>query len=82
MHVARSLYWTTCEVRTSIRISFSFTTMRALFVSLIAAFQALAIILPQPQPISIQLTKRSTLGTADGHVDPASTRTSICNTET
>ncbi|KAG2075790.1 acid protease [Suillus decipiens] len=55
--------------------------MRALSVSLIAAFQALAIILPQPQPLSIPLTKRSTLRTADGHVDPASIRTSICNTE-
>ncbi|KAG2132860.1 aspartic peptidase domain-containing protein [Suillus bovinus] len=49
--------------------------MRALSVSLIATLQVLAITLPQPQPLSIPLTKRSTLRpTADGHgpVDPAS----------
>ncbi|KAG2028391.1 aspartic peptidase domain-containing protein, partial [Suillus americanus] len=57
--------------------------MRALSVSLIliSALQALAITLPQPQHLAIPLTKRSTLRTADGHVDPASIRAYICSTE-
>ncbi|KAG1856649.1 acid protease [Suillus subalutaceus] len=55
--------------------------MRALSVSLIAALQALAITLPQSQPLSIPLTKRSTLRTADGYVDPASIRAHISSTE-
>lgn len=57
--------------------------MRALSatVSLITGLQALAIILPQPQHLSIPLTKRSTLRTADGHVDPASIRAYVSSTE-
>ncbi|KAG2139032.1 aspartic peptidase domain-containing protein [Suillus clintonianus] len=55
--------------------------MRSLSVSLIAALQALAIALPQPHPLSIPLTKRSTLRTADGYVDPASIRAYISSTE-
>lgn len=56
--------------------------MRALSVSLMAALQALAITLPQPQPLSIPLTKRSSLRTDDGYVDPASIRAHISSTET
>ncbi|KAG0706463.1 aspartic peptidase domain-containing protein [Suillus ampliporus] len=55
--------------------------MRSLSVSLIAALQALVVALPQPIPLSISLTKRSTLRTADGHVDPASIRAHISSTE-
>lgn len=61
----------------------SLSAMRALStsVSLITALQALAIILPQPQHLSIPLTKRSTLRTADGHVDPATIRAYVSSTE-
>lgn len=41
----------------------------------------MAITLPQPKPLSIPLTKRSTLRTADGYVDPASIRAHISSTE-
>lgn len=61
-------------------IPISLTAMRALSVSLITALQALAIILPQSH-LSIPLTKRSVLRTTDGHVDPASIRAYIHNTE-
>lgn len=37
--------------------------------------------MPQPQPLSIPLTKKSALRTADGHVDPASIRAYISSTE-
>lgn len=56
--------------------------MRALSVFLIAALQVLAITLPQPRHLSIPLTKRSTLRTADGHgsVDPTSIMAHISST--
>ncbi|KAG1749570.1 aspartic peptidase domain-containing protein [Suillus lakei] len=56
--------------------------MRSLFLSSIAALHALAVALPQPHPdLSIPLTKKSTLRTADGYVDPASIRAHISSTE-
>ncbi|KAG1799383.1 aspartic peptidase domain-containing protein [Suillus plorans] len=56
--------------------------MRALSVFLIAALQVLAITFPQPRHLSIPLTKRSTLRTADGHgsVDPTSIMAHISST--
>lgn len=55
--------------------------MRSLFLSSIAALYALAVALPQPHPLSISLTKKSTLKTADGRVDPASLRAHISSAE-
>ncbi|KAG1778406.1 aspartic peptidase domain-containing protein [Suillus placidus] len=56
--------------------------MRSLFLSSIAALHALAAALPQPHPdLSISLTKKSSLRTADGYVDPASIRAHIISTE-
>jgi cathepsin D len=55
--------------------------MRSLLLSSLAALQALVVGLPQPQPLSIPLTKRSTLRNADGYVDSASIRAHISSTE-
>ncbi|OJA19217.1 hypothetical protein AZE42_06771 [Rhizopogon vesiculosus] len=55
--------------------------MRPLSVLSIAALQALVIASPQSLPLSIPLAKKSTLKTADGHVDPVSIRAHISSTE-
>ncbi|KAG1729802.1 hypothetical protein EDB19DRAFT_106900 [Suillus lakei] len=44
--------------------------MRSLFLSSIAALDALAVALPQLHPLSISLTKKFTLRAADGRLDP------------
>ncbi|KAG2040257.1 aspartic peptidase domain-containing protein [Suillus americanus] len=55
--------------------------MRSLLLCSIAALQALVVGLPQPQPLSIPLMKKSTLKIADGYVDPASIRAHISSTK-
>ncbi|KAG1854807.1 aspartic peptidase domain-containing protein [Suillus subalutaceus] len=55
--------------------------MRSLLLSSIAALQALVVGLPQPQPLSIPLMKKSTLKIADGYVDLASIRAHISSKE-
>ncbi|KAG2139040.1 aspartic peptidase domain-containing protein [Suillus clintonianus] len=55
--------------------------MRFSFVFSITALQALVVALSQPVPLSISLTKKSSLRTADGYVDPASIRAHISSIE-
>ncbi|KAG2140974.1 aspartic peptidase domain-containing protein [Suillus bovinus] len=55
--------------------------MRSLFLSLVVVLHALTVALPQPHPLSISLTKKSTLRTTDGRVDLASIRSHISSTE-
>ncbi|KAG1819767.1 aspartic peptidase domain-containing protein [Suillus subaureus] len=55
--------------------------MRSLLLSSIAVLQALVVGLPQPQPLSIPLMKKTTFKIADGYVDPASIKAHISSTE-